>query len=68
VEAASSLGLAISEIRTAGLVLKHNIAGNAPSADPHSLVRESLRDALQGLRDAFNSLDAAGKTLGATDD
>lgn len=68
VEAASSLAMAIGEIRSAVLVLQHIVAGDAPNDDPHALVRESLNDALGGLVASFDSLDAAGRTLGATDD
>lgn len=68
VEAASSLAMAIGEVRGAVLVLQHIVAGNAPSDDPHAHVSESLKDALSGLVDAFDSLEAAGRTLGATDD
>ena len=68
IESASSLGMAVSEVREAVLVLQHIVAGNAPSADAARLVTESLRDALLALGSAWDGLEAANKALGATDE
>lgn len=68
IESASSLGMAVSEVREAVLVLQHVVTGNAPSPDPDRLVTESLRDALVALGSAWDGLEAANKALGATDE
>jgi hypothetical protein len=69
VEAASSIAMAVQELRNAILVLHHaTLERNTLQGDPSALIRGSLGDALANLGEASVSLDAAGRALGAKDD